>query len=176
MGNPFVHIDLSTTDVTAARKFYEQVFDWNFIQLPEMGGYLGIDVGKGVGGGIGQVQSPDQPPSWTSYVDVADIDETLSKAEAAGGRVVQGRMDVGGMGWLAMFLDPQGAMIGIWQSAAPPVPEAAPRPKAKAKPAKKKAPPAPKKKAALAPRKKAAPAPKRKAAPAKKKPAARKKR
>lgn len=175
MGNPFVHIDLSTTDVSAARKFYEQVFDWKFIQMQEMGGYLGIDVGKGTGGGIGQGEE-GQPPSWTSFVDVADIDETLAKAEAAGGTVLQGRMDVGGMGWLAVLLDPQGAKFGIWQSAAPPVQEEAPAPKArpkKAAPAKAKAKAKTTKKPAPAPKKKAAPAKAKKtakkAAPAKKK-------
>jgi predicted enzyme related to lactoylglutathione lyase len=167
MGNPFVHIDLATTDVAAAKQFYAQVFDWKFPEMPGMD-YVGVDPSGGTGGGMGKIQDPDGHPSWTSYVDVKDIDETLAKAVAAGATVVAPRMDVGGMGWIAMFSDPQGAVIGLWQSAAPPKPAPAPKKAAAKKPAPAKKAAAPAKKAA----KKAAPAKKAAA----KKPPAKKKR
>ena len=47
MGNPFVHMELSTGDVAVAKKFYKKVFDWKLNQLgPEMGNYTMIDTGS----------------------------------------------------------------------------------------------------------------------------------
>jgi predicted enzyme related to lactoylglutathione lyase len=144
MGNPFVHLDLSTSDPAAAKKFYGDVFDWNFNDIPEMN-WTGIDVGEGVGGGLGPKQNPDQPTAWTAYVGVDDVDATVAKAAAAGATIMMPRMEVPGMGWLAVFIDPQGASVGVWQPMTPP-----PRPKAEKKAAKKE------KKAAKKQQKKAA--------------------
>ena len=143
MGNPFVHLDLSTTDPTAAKKFYGAVFDWKFQDFPQMN-WTGIDVGTGVGGGLGPKQDPQQPTSWTAYVSVDDVKSTMAKAAENGATVIVPYMEVPGMGWLGVFVDPQGGTIGVWQAATPPpAPKAAPAKKAAAKavakPAKKKA-------------------------------------
>ena len=34
MANPFVHIELQTQDLTKAKKFYSQLFDWNSMTFP----------------------------------------------------------------------------------------------------------------------------------------------
>ncbi|MBK9033597.1 MAG: VOC family protein [Myxococcales bacterium] len=166
MGNPFVHLDLTTGDVAAAKAFYGAIFGWKFQDFPAMN-WTGIDVGGGVGGGMGPKQSPEQPTAWTAYVDVADVDQTVARAAAAGATILMPKMEVPGMGWLAVLADPQGAVIGIWQSAAPPPPppKRAPARKAPATQAvlAKKAP-AKKALAKKAPAKKAAP---KKAAPKK---------
>jgi predicted enzyme related to lactoylglutathione lyase len=149
MGNPFVHLDLSTSDPVAAKRFYGAVFDWKFQDFPQMN-WTGIDVGKGVGGGLGPKQDPQQPTSWTAYVSVDDVRATISKAAEHGATVIVPHMEVPGMGWLGVFVDPQGGTIGVWQTATP-------EPVAKVKPAAKKKPvakpaarkkPAPKKAAA----------------------------
>jgi hypothetical protein len=36
MGNPFVHLDLTTGDVAAAKAFYGAIFDWKFEDFPAM--------------------------------------------------------------------------------------------------------------------------------------------
>ncbi len=132
MGNPFVHLDLSTDDPAAAKKFYKSVFDWKFRDFPDMN-WSGIDVGQGVGGGLGGKQMPTQPTAWTAYVDVTDVKKTIAKAEKAGATVVVPFMQVGDMGALGVFVDPQGATIGVWQSA----PKQAPKKAAKKTAAKK---------------------------------------
>lgn len=115
MGNPFVHLDLAADDVGAAKKFYKRVFDWKFTDFPDMK-WTGIDVGQGVGGGIGKKQMPKQPTAWTAYVDVKDVKKTIAKAKKAGARIVVPFMTVGTMGCLGIFTDPQGATIGVWQT------------------------------------------------------------
>jgi hypothetical protein len=142
MGNAFVHIDLTTTDRKAAQEFYGKVFDWKFRDMPQME-WTGIDVGKGVGGGISKQQMPQQPIAWTAYVDVADVKKSLAKASAAGATVVQDYMEVPGangpMGALGVFIDPQGAAVGVWQQFAQPKPARKPAKKAARKAAKKPA-------------------------------------
>ena len=136
MGNPFVHLDLSTDDVGAAKKFYKSVFDWSFQDFPQMQ-WSGINVGKGVGGGIGKKQMPTQPTAWTAYVDVSDVKKTIAKAKKAGATIIVPHMEVPNMGYLGVFVDPQGATIGVWQA----MPKTAAKPKKAAakKPAKKSA-------------------------------------
>ncbi len=167
MGNPFVHVDLSTGDLAAAKKFYQAVFDWAFVDMPEMG-WSGVAVGDGTGGGMGTKQSPEEPTVWTPYVGVDDIHDTLNKVEKSGGKVIVPYTEIGEMGALAVFVDPQGATLGLWKSFAPPAPaKKAPAKKAPAKKAPAKKAPAKKAPAKKAPAKKA-PA---KKAPAKKAPA-----
>jgi len=140
MANPFVHLDLTTDDVAAAKKFYKSVFDWKFTDFPQMK-WTGIDVGKGVGGGMGGKQMPTQPTAWTPYVDVTDVKKAIAKAKKAGATIIIPFMEVGGMGSLGVFIDPQGATIGVWQAAKKAAPKkraAAKRPAKKAKKATKK--------------------------------------
>ena len=116
MGNPFVHLDLSCDDPEAAKKFYKNLFDWKLQDFPEMGGWTGIDVGGGTGGGLGKKQDPGSPTAWTAYVEVDDVKKTVVKAQKAGATVLVPFMEVGGMGFLAVLKDPQGATFGLWQT------------------------------------------------------------
>jgi predicted enzyme related to lactoylglutathione lyase len=187
MPNPFAHIELTTDDLKAAQKFYSKVFAWKLSEMPGMN-YTMIDVGGGTGGGMQLKPMPEAPTGWMPYVQVDDVKATVAKATKAGATAVLPYQEVGGMGSIGVFADPNGAVIGVWAakpgSPAAPTEKAAPAKKAKAKakvasakaksaPAKSKAAPAkaaPKSKAApakAAPKSKAAP--KAKGAPAKKK-------
>ncbi len=139
MPNPFIHIELAADDVGGAKKFYKSVFDWKLEDIPAMG-YTMLDVGKGVGGGMTAKQMPQQPTAWLPYVEVANVEAALAKAKNAGGNVVVESTSIGEMGHIGVFVDPQGAALGVWAQAKK---AAAPKKKAAAK---KKA--APKKKAA----------------------------
>jgi predicted enzyme related to lactoylglutathione lyase len=52
---------------------------------------------------------------WTTYVWVDSADETASKAEAAGATIISEPFDVFDAGRMAMFADPEGEMIAVWQ-------------------------------------------------------------
>lgn len=119
MGNPFVHIELSASDVAAAKKFYKSLFDWKLEDRP-MGPmtYTMISVGKGTGGGMMAKHMEQQATAWLPYVEVADVSKSLAKAKAAGGSVVVDRTEIGeNMGAFGVILDPQGAHIGLWEMA-----------------------------------------------------------
>jgi len=172
MPNPFAHIELSTDDVKKAKKFYQAVFAWKLSDMPAMA-YTMIDVGGGVGGGMQKKPMPEAPTAWLPYVQVDDVKATMAKALKGGGSAVLPFQEIGEMGAIGIFVDPAGAMLGLWESktppaAPPPAAKKAPAP-AKKKAAKKVAAAAPAKKApAKKVAKKAAPAPAKKA-PAKKK-------
>jgi predicted enzyme related to lactoylglutathione lyase len=175
MPNPFAHIELTTDNLKAAQKFYGKVFAWTLKDVPGMN-YTMIDVGGGTGGGMQLKPMPDAPTGWMPYVQVDDVKATVAKAVKAGATVMLPFQEVGEMGSIGVFADPNGAVIGVWAANAAPeaaAPEKAAAKKAAAKPAKKAAAPAkkaaaPAKKAAAAPAKKAAAKPSKKA-PAKKK-------
>ncbi len=47
MANPFVHVELSTTDLGQAKTFYGKLFDWKMQDIPmPQGSYTMIDVGE----------------------------------------------------------------------------------------------------------------------------------
>jgi predicted enzyme related to lactoylglutathione lyase len=50
------------------------------------------------------------------YAHVQDVEATAKKAEKLGAKVMLGKTEVMGMGWLAIITDPQGAMFGFWQA------------------------------------------------------------
>jgi hypothetical protein len=52
---------------------------------------------------------------WLTYVNVDDADATVAKVTAAGGTVFMEPMDVMEAGRMALFADPVGAVIGLWQ-------------------------------------------------------------
>jgi predicted enzyme related to lactoylglutathione lyase len=110
-------VDLGSQDAEAAAAFYGGLFGWtaDMDPRPEAGGY-GIFTlrGKNVAG-LGPKMNPDMPPFWSVYVTVADADETLSKASAAGGTVVMGPMDVFDVGRMGVIQDAVGSFVSIWQ-------------------------------------------------------------
>ena len=116
MANPFVHIELNTTDVVRAKAFYGKLFDWEMADVSVPAGpYTMVDVGKGTGGGIMQQLMPDAPSAWLPYVLVDDIDAVTRKARSLGADIMKAGEEVPGMGWLTIFTDPTGAHLGLWE-------------------------------------------------------------
>jgi predicted enzyme related to lactoylglutathione lyase len=118
MPNPFVHVELATTNVPKAKAFYAKLFKWklNDLPMPTPGGaYTMIDVKDGTGGGMMRQMCPDAPSAWMPYVLVKDIDASTRKAKKLGAKIAKGVTEVEGMGWLSIIVDPTGAMLGLWE-------------------------------------------------------------
>ncbi|KAB2917079.1 MAG: VOC family protein [Hyphomicrobiaceae bacterium] len=117
MANPFVHVELNTTDVAKAKAFYGKLFDWKLEDAPMPGGtYTMIRVGEGTGGGLMKHPIPDAPSAWLAYVLVDDVKAATSKAKSLGGAVMKDVTEVAGMGWFSIISDPTGAVLGLWQA------------------------------------------------------------
>jgi predicted enzyme related to lactoylglutathione lyase len=114
MANPFVHIELATTDVAKAKEFYSKLFDWKLEDIPGAD-YTFINVGEGTGGGIMKTVQPDSPSYWMAYVLVDDVAAAAEKARSLGASICKGATEVPGMGWFSIITDPTGALLALWQ-------------------------------------------------------------
>jgi uncharacterized protein len=117
MANPFVHVELNTTDLGKAKSFYTSLFDWTLDDVPVGGDmvYTMIKVGEGTGGGMMKHPMPGAPSMWLPYVLVSDVKAATEKARKLGATVIREPMEVMDAGWLAIFHDPTGATLGLWQ-------------------------------------------------------------
>ncbi len=107
---------LGSTDLAKSREFYGALFGWNCPEgPPEAGGYSVCDLDGKTVAGLGPHMNPDMPPVWMTYVNVDSADATVAKGAANGGTVFVPPMDVMDAGRMAVFADPVGAVIGLWQ-------------------------------------------------------------
>jgi predicted enzyme related to lactoylglutathione lyase len=111
-------VDLGTPDPTKAADFYSQLFGWDVqVGPPEAGGYAIAHLrGRSVAG-LGPQQHPG-PPAWSTYVNVADADAVIARVSQQGGQVFVEPFDVMEVGRMAVFADPVGAVISLWQPGA----------------------------------------------------------
>jgi uncharacterized protein len=119
MANPFVHVELMSTDAAKAKSFYGKLFDWKLEDMPMPTGdgtYTMINVGEGTGGGLMKNPIPGSPSLWVAYVLVDDLKAATSKAKSLGATVMKEETEVKGMGSFSIITDPTGAMLGLWQS------------------------------------------------------------
>ena len=112
--------DLMTPDRTRAREFYRGLLGWEYgPESPaEMGYYtMALKHGEQVVG-IGEPLPGDESPTayWSVYLATDDAAASLEAAEAAGAKVVAPVTPVEGFGTMAVFADPTGALVGLWQS------------------------------------------------------------
>jgi len=85
---------------------------WNIQTVPV--DEKGTPIRPGVNGGMMKRERPDQKP--VNYILVESVDEYIKKINVLGGKVLVPRMEVPGIGWWALALDPEGNQFAIWQS------------------------------------------------------------
>jgi uncharacterized protein len=117
MANPFIHIELNTTDPDKAKAFYGKLFDWKLSDMPmPSGNYTMIDVGGGTGGGMLKHPMPGAPSVWIPYITVDDVNAATVKAVSLGATIISEVTEIPGMGSFSIVLDPTGAAVGIWET------------------------------------------------------------
>jgi uncharacterized protein len=110
------HIDIPVSDTAAASTFYSELFGWNIAEVPGFEGYPMWQAPNGVsGGGLAAREEGFGQPR--SYVEVDSIDEALERATARGATVVMGRTPITETSWWAIFADPDGNHIGLYEGA-----------------------------------------------------------
>jgi len=111
------HIEFSTNDLAASRKFFEEIFGWTFEMIPGMEGYALFTTPSGLGGGMNggaQSEAPtDRGP--IVHLEVENIEETLKRIEASDGKTVVPKTKISDeFGHYAVFLDNVGNRFGLW--------------------------------------------------------------
>lgn len=118
MGQPVVHFELMSKNPAKVSDFYAKLFGWKIKNMPEIN-YRLVDTG-GSGGINGGILKPDREGPWPGnmlfYILVDDLAGYRKKIEKAGGKIHVEEQEVPGMGWLSLFTDPEGRMMGLWKA------------------------------------------------------------
>lgn len=110
----FVHIEFASTDPTKTKQFLEKVFGWDFQTIPGLD-YHVYATSLGPGGAV-MPPAPERPNGVLNYLLSEDLDADVGKIEAAGGKVRVARHEIPGVGWWALFEDPTGIVLALFQA------------------------------------------------------------
>lgn len=128
--NAIVHFEIPADDVDRAIDFYKKTFGWkiNKFDMPansSTGGepYYGVitaetdennmaKVPGTINGGLMKRAHPGHV--MTNYISVQSIDSALENVKENGGTIIMPKTEIApGMGWIAMFKDPENNMMGL---------------------------------------------------------------
>lgn len=113
----FVWYELMTPDAGASARFYAGLLGWQVSDDPD---YREITASEGMVGGMLQLTpemtSGGARPAWLGYIAVDDVDATVERISANGGRTLMPARNMEGVGCFALVADPQGAPFYLFQS------------------------------------------------------------
>jgi len=114
MKNIFHFVEIRTRDLDKSKKFYETLFSWKIMgEKNEDFAYWLIDTSGFPKGGMWRMPK-DKPLGVITYVLVESIDKTLKEVEKLGGKVILAKRSADG-GSYAVFADPEGNTLGLWE-------------------------------------------------------------
>ena len=118
-----MHFEIPADNVQKLKDFYGNLFGWKIERYPGPTEYWslqtvpvddkGMTLRPGVNGGLMPRQMKDQKP--VNYISVESVDEYSKKIITLGGQIVVPKMEIPGMGWWALALDPEGNQIGLFE-------------------------------------------------------------
>jgi uncharacterized protein len=116
--HPIVHIEFAAQDPKTAGEFYAKLFGWNVEHMEAMN-YTMFGEEAGLGGGFPSVDGETfSPGDIVPYIQTEDIEASLAQAESLGGKIVQVKTEIPGMGWFGLFTDPTGNRVGVYTALA----------------------------------------------------------
>lgn len=111
------YVELTTTDLPAATRFYGDLFGWSFEAPPgHEDAYASARLDGDRVAGLSAPATEGTPLGWAVYLAVDDVDAAAAKVEPAGGRLEAGPTDVMSLGRMATLVDPTGARVHLWQA------------------------------------------------------------
>lgn len=110
--------EIFTNDLAKATEFYNTILTSSLIPSEMEGCRMAIfpcDPDKGVGGALTQMEGCKPGAGGTLvYLNVeGDLDGVLSRIPAAGGKVIKERFDISPHGFIGIFSDPEGNVVGL---------------------------------------------------------------
>ncbi len=108
------HIDIPVSDTARATDFYGALFGWQIRELPGFEGYPMWQAPNEISGG-GLAPRGEGFTQPRSYVEVDSIDDTLAAAVERGAQVVMDKQEITPTSWWAIFADPDGNHIGLYE-------------------------------------------------------------
>jgi predicted enzyme related to lactoylglutathione lyase len=127
MSGRIVHFEIPFDDGERARGFYREAFGWDVQEMPGMDYTMAVsgpvsDEGMPtepgyINGGMFQRGDEFPPKGPVITIDVPSIDDSLQMIEKLGGATLTPKQPVGEMGFAAYFRDPEGNVMGLWETA-----------------------------------------------------------
>jgi hypothetical protein len=115
MAHPVVWLELTVEDDVKDPDFYPKALGWT-IERDEPARYTMFAAEGGPGGGFNTTDMEDiSTGNLIVYIETDDIDATLAKIEANGGKVVKPKKEIPSVGWFAYFTDPTGNRLATIQ-------------------------------------------------------------
>jgi predicted enzyme related to lactoylglutathione lyase len=112
--------EISVDDITRAKKFYETIFSVELQDMEMMGMKMSFFPAENMNGKVsgGLVQGPMHKPSADGakiyFNGNPDLDVSLSKVEAAGGKVTMPKTKItDDIGYMAFFIDTEGNGVAL---------------------------------------------------------------
>lgn len=118
MNNPVVYFEIPVSNIDRAIVFYEEVFGHKLeralIDGNEMAMFANDSEASGISGALAKGDSyvPGKQGA-RIYFKTLNIDDSLQKAVASGGKINYPKTSIGELGWVAEFIDSEGNIIAL---------------------------------------------------------------
>lgn len=113
-------VDLTVPDADGVRDFYAEVVGWK-PQPVDMGGYSDYNMTAPAEGtpvtGVCHARGGNAglPAQWLIYVNVEDLDRSMTRCRELGGAVISGPRTMTGHGRYCVIRDPAGAVAALFE-------------------------------------------------------------
>lgn len=115
--NSFVHVEWQSTDFIKTKKFYGELFEWEFTSLSDE--YMLFKPKEGIAGGFQKTDKVKKGESPMVYIAVQEINQSLQKARELGGKVIVERTVIPNTVIMAVIEDLDGNLVGLVESEMP---------------------------------------------------------
>ncbi|HIH50280.1 MAG: VOC family protein [Candidatus Micrarchaeaceae archaeon] len=116
-----VHFEVFVDDPARASKFYKDIFGWKFEKYAPMDYWMvttGDKKSPGINGGFARRDSKER--TTVNTIDVKDIDATIKRVKAKGGKLVGKVNEIPNVGRMAYCRDTEGNQFGLIEMAQKP--------------------------------------------------------
>ncbi len=111
---PVNHLEIAASDPNAAAEFYKAVFGWK-IEVDEAMNYVQFVAEEGgIGGAFTELSENNPAGTVLAYVTTDDIEASLAKIEANGGKAIMPKTEIPGVGWFGVFADATGGTLALY--------------------------------------------------------------
>ncbi len=112
------HFDMGVDEPERAKRFYGAVFGWKFEKWNGPFEYWLVMTGDrnepGIDGGLAKRADPKN--HILNFIDVPSVDECAKKITSNGGKIIEPRHTIPGVGHILVFEDTEGNMLAVMQT------------------------------------------------------------
>ena len=110
--------EIAVADMPRAKAFYETLLGTTLFEMSMLGSQMAMfpcDMVNGVGGSLTLMEGMSPGVGGTIvYLNVeGELDAVISRIEPAGGKLLRPRFAIGEHGFIAIFMDTEGNVVGL---------------------------------------------------------------